>query len=97
LLIWPKLVRWNVLYILQRVQNRFGSGIKNLVWFTTREIVTDFAIHQLLGPLISTILTYFEGLNLNYRSVWRFLKSFTWFSVGICKYKPGYKSHDKYW
>ena len=46
---------------LQRVQNKFGSGIKNLVWFTTREIVTDFAIHQLLGPLISTILTYFKG------------------------------------
>ena len=19
-----------------------------------------------------------------------------WFSVGICKYKPGYKSHDKF-
>ena len=26
-----------------------------LDWFITREIVIDFAIHQLLGPLISTI------------------------------------------
>ena len=22
------------------------------------------------------------------------IKSARWFSVGICKYKPGYKSHD---
>ena len=25
-------------------------------WFATHEVVIDFAIHQLLGPLISTIL-----------------------------------------
>ena len=24
----------------------------------------------------------------------RILSSLWWFSVGICKYKPGYKSHD---
>ena len=24
----------------------------------------------------------------------RFKRGYGWFSVGICKYKPGYKSHD---
>ena len=33
----------------------FGRCGLTLDWFTTREIVIDFAIHQLLGPLISTI------------------------------------------
>ena len=33
----------------------FGRCGLTLDWFTTREIVIDFAIHQLSGPLISTI------------------------------------------
>ena len=34
----------------------FGCCGLSLDWFTTHEIVIDFAIHQLLGPLISTVL-----------------------------------------
>ena len=26
--------------------------------------------------------------------VWHFMSKFMWFSVEICKYKPGYKSND---
>ena len=33
----------------------FGRCGLTLDWFTTREIVIDFAIHQLLGPLITPI------------------------------------------
>ena len=36
-------------------RQQFGRCGLTLDWFTTREIVIDFAIHQLLGPLISTI------------------------------------------
>ena len=51
----------------------FGRCGLTLDWFTTREIVIDFAIHQLLGPLISTMcasrcflpLTGFTTLKVN--------------------------------
>ena len=37
------------------IQNPFGRCGLTLDWFTTRAIVIDFAIHQLSGPLISTM------------------------------------------
>ena len=40
----------------------FGRCGLTLDWFTTCEIVIDFAIHQLLGPLISTVLWYVSGV-----------------------------------
>ena len=38
----------------------FGRCGLTLDWFTTREIVIDFAIHQLLGPLITPIQNFWS-------------------------------------
>jgi len=53
----------------------FGRCGLTLDWFTTREIVIDFAIHQLSGPLISTFKlehNFDEKLDLH------FSKKFGW-------------------
>jgi hypothetical protein len=50
----------------------FGRCGLTLYLFTTREFVIDFAIHQLLGPLISTILhsrSFIDRLILHSKSV----------------------------
>ena len=57
----------------------FGRCGLTLDWFTTREIVIDFVIHQLSGPLISTIWPYIG--NIIEPCLWSNSKSTTAFFI----------------
>ena len=47
----------------------FGRCGLTLDWFTTSEIVIDFAIHQLSGPLISTVIDSCSKTRLGSKSL----------------------------
>ena len=65
----------------------FGRCGLTLDWFTTREIVIDFAIHQLSGPLISAISTnygilpwkFMVAISISYKLLQYIGVSIIWF------------------
>ena len=47
----------------------FGRCGLTLDWFTTREVVIDFVIHQLLGPLIHIPVWYTNNFTIMYMKI----------------------------